>query len=708
MDAERAISPHAGRAPLRSALVEGGAVLGVLVFLEAIIFREFFAGSHCPGGDFLGTYNTEAFAWWRDGGFFSPPDWMPYLWGGYPGVLSVQNSSWYLPVGLMSAAVDFDLHASAILSAFHVAFGAGGMYVLARLWGLRPPVAMLGLVTWFFAAGFYANASHLDIMRSYAWMPWVLMVLSLEWPWRRVWATPVAGLILWQAALAMYPGIVVASVYVLATWILLTQVLERPRPREYLVPLAFAAAAAALMTLLRYWPVVLLRGVDSPSPEDSSVLSPHLPGMLMYPYGDPALPGDITMRSFFLPVPAIALAVRAPWGTPRTRKLAGMFLVALLLGFADWPWGGLVRALPGMSLSRFRSSDFKPFLLIALCGAGLLAANDLLRTPSPLRRGAVVGWTLLVGGFYLLGTMGPYSLGGWISQWILLVAAVLVAGRLAWKGARRPELALIGLSVVAGVSGAIAAFSTPFPWRLDRIYMESVGFKMPVRDLIEGRSDAALPRRPARWEPPADLEPKDFLDTKYNGSFYSGELSVLGYGNFKGNATWNRIAQSLLDPVQRPAARAFWSAPGIGIVSDGNRLPEPAEVRECVASGRCGEGVRLTPLSYSRSGSFRYQVEADRASRISFNEAYYAGWQARVRPAAGAWVPAAVDGGSHGELNIPLPAGTSELEFWYSLPGRGTAWVAFGVGVALLAVRALLRAFPRSGRKPVADVTPTG
>ena len=183
--------------------IEGMVVLAVIIALELAVFADYFSGKSIPAGDFISAYNFEAYSWWHDGSFFDPTQWMPLMWGGYPSVSNLQNSSFYLPVGLMAALTPFTLHTSAILSALHVAFGSIGIYVFSRRWGITPRAAMIGLVSWFFAIGFYSNAAHLDIMRAYAWLPWVLLVTSVKWPWSRWWAAPAAVLILWQTILSV-------------------------------------------------------------------------------------------------------------------------------------------------------------------------------------------------------------------------------------------------------------------------------------------------------------------------------------------------------------------------------------------------------------------------------------------------------------------------------------------------------------------------
>ena len=99
----------------------------VIAVLQALVFGGYYSGAMTAPWDFLGAYNAEAFAWWRDGSFFNPSQWMPYQWGGYPTAASLQNSGWYLPVGVVAWLVPFTIHAASALQAFHVAWGALGV-----------------------------------------------------------------------------------------------------------------------------------------------------------------------------------------------------------------------------------------------------------------------------------------------------------------------------------------------------------------------------------------------------------------------------------------------------------------------------------------------------------------------------------------------------------------------------------------------------
>lgn len=668
-------------------------VAGVVVVLEIVVFHEYFTGRSIPPWDFLGGYNTEAFAWWRDGSFFHPTQWTPYMWGGFPAAAELQNSSWYLPVGATSALTSFDLHASAVLSALHVGFGAVGMYLLGRRWGFARPAAFLGLTLWFFVSGYYAHAEHLDIMRGYAWMPWVLLIVSPVWPWTRWWAPPLAGLLLWQALLAMYPGALVASVYVLAVWVGLVQVLLRPRLREYLLPLGAAVLLAGSMTLLRFLPFALIRGVGSPTSGDSSVFSWTLLGTLFYPYSDGAIPNDITMRSFFLPVVAFALLGMATWRAPIARIAGASCVTAILLGFPIFPWSASLGRLPGMNLSRFRMDDFKVLLLAGMCVLAMTGAARIIegvRTPAgraPFRE-TMTKWhfaylAALVTFAAIIGARGPFVWDEWLAQWSLIVAAVVLTV-LACRLPRQPAGgAVVLLALISVCSGFLAITTTSVPWRGDRMTQEQI-FGAPIDDLIKRRSVGGEDdkQRPPRVDPGPKVTPSDTIDPKWGGVIYAGRLSLLGYVNLRGSRTFDTVNNQLLDPSISARVRGFWVAPGIGLALADGELPSTRETARCIQDHECGQGAVVTPVDYSPATPLVYDVKASRPNTtLSFNEAYYPGWQAEVCGSAGGCVLTAVRAGTAGELRLDVPKGRSTVTLRYETPGLATAWFAFAGGV---------------------------
>jgi hypothetical protein len=108
-----------------------------------VVFSGYLSGASFPPWDFWGSYTTSAYTWWTLGSLFSPPEILPYMLGGYPAYLEIQNAAWFLPVGLTSLATAYTPHAAATLQVFTVAFGSIGAYLLGRSLGLRRTACVL-------------------------------------------------------------------------------------------------------------------------------------------------------------------------------------------------------------------------------------------------------------------------------------------------------------------------------------------------------------------------------------------------------------------------------------------------------------------------------------------------------------------------------------------------------------------------------------
>jgi len=722
----------------RTALPEVTLVVGVLVLLECLVFWGYFKGYAGPQFDFLGTYNTEAYSWWHDGGFFAPPEWVPYTWGGYPSAVSLQNASWYLPVGIPASLVEYDLHIASMLQALHVAAGALGVYVLARAWRLGRLTALLGLVAGFFAPGFFANAQHVDIVRGYAWAPWLLLLLSPAWPWRRWWAVPAATFLLWQALVGIYPGILVALVYLGIVWVAAFQVIERPRLREYLLPLACSGALAGLLAALKFVPAIALRGAGSPSGAEDSAFDLGILGTIFFPYDGDNLPTDMSMRSFFIPATCLALLALVPWRSRRVWVVTLTGAVAAAMSLPIWPWFDLVGQLPGMNLSRFRASDFRPFLLLAVVLLALIGLSATLRAagahratgqpPLPLalrRRGVLVYLIILLGLAAALGITQGFDQVRWSAPWTILLCAALGVAMLAglgssrWKvappDARLVTLALVALTITSGVSWA---YSTTRPWLAARIAVEEATWGERVEALIDERSDPqeyedqafrTAVQRPERT--PLDLDPVPVVEfqKQWNSAYYTGVAAVGGYTNLKGNEAFDRAMQAFQDESTAEDALAFYAAPGVAMATEGTEgteIPDAADVERCVATHDCGDGETVVPREYE-PGRFVYEISGPEAV-LQLNESYYPGWTAQVCPVSGgdACEDVSIAYGPMGNIAAEVPAGAWILSLAYSTPRLGLAWQLFWIGVGAIVLWTGARLFSTIRRARRRDAPP--
>jgi len=686
---------------------EVSVVAGLLISLQVLVFGGFLGGATIPQYDFMGSYNTEAFAWWRDGGFVAPPQWMSYMWGGYPGVSSLQNSSYYLPFGVVAAVVPFTLHASAVVSAMHVAFGAAGLYVFTRRWGAGIVPSLVGLVGWFFAAGIYSNATQPDIARGYAWLPWILLVASVKWPWRRWFGPVVAVLILWQALLGIYPGTIVALAYLLPIWVIANQLLFRPRITVYLVPLFIAGVAAGAMTAVRFLPAILARGTYEAVFPDVSVFGIATIGTFLYPFTNPNVPDFEVMRSFFLPAVFLPLLVFVPWRSKLVRAVAVLTAAAVVLGLPFWPWHDAVTDfLPGMQLSRFRMSDFKVIILFGIVTLAVFALHRLVvarretavasaAADAPGERRSWTHWiplaalVLLNLGFAAIGLRYGWEPVASIPQWVILAAVSVIAYLLSRPpGLDNPRDVVAGIGLLAVISGLVGVFAVSPVWRTERVTAENNYFGGQVSDFIATRpGDRTAEQRPGRLPSPVDPTDRNEIYWVFGKVFYTGDASVFGYVNLRGNETWETIRNQLFagGDLGRNTA-AFWAAPGIVITGAPSNMPATAEITVCAESGRCGPDFVVTPVSYDPGGKFSYDVVADTRVDVMANEAWYEGWQAQLCSPEGACTAVETARGASGQLTMSVPEGSWRLTLEYRLPGWTVAWAVFAGGVIATAL----------------------
>lgn len=662
----------------------------VLAALELLVFRSYFVGRITPPWDFYGPYNTEAYQWWELGGFFSPRDWVSNAWAGYPSALNLQNSAWYLPVGLASAFGPFTLHASAIVAALHVAFGAMGTYLLVRSFKVRFPIAVLAMVAAFFAVGYYSNAQHVDISRAYAWVPWLLLVFAPTFPWQRAWSIPAASLVVWQAVTGMYPGMAIAFVYVGAAWVATHQVLTRKPLRTFLGPLAISVTIAILLSMPRLLPYAMLQEDSAGNLQETSAFSPALLGTLVFGYSSEQIGNDIAMRSLFVPSTMLLLAFFASWRHGITKLAIALLIPAVLLGMPGFPWAEAVQKLPGLGFSRFGLSDFKVYMvlgvvLLACSGATVLVANrGCVRLPRKMwiSLGSALVFVFAIG---LLGKYGPYSNEERIPAFVLLLlalagVAVLFVSRIRLRP-RSGSAVLVALTVITAVTGSVWAFQAELPWRIDRTEGEISTFGEEVDTLISQRAPVgATVQRAARV--PFTEDAALNYSNRYS---YLNRDSIASYINLKGSLTQTLLEESLIGPNSSPEFAAFLAAPGTAVTIVPGSSVGPAELLACIETSSCGE-ASVTPISYT-PGHLTYELSSPGELDAIFNEAYYQGWTAEAC-ADGSCRLLPVSRSAQGLVSVEVPEGTYQLHLNYVVSGASMGWVLFwsGVGSAVAAV----------------------
>lgn len=678
--------------------LEVAVVAAATLAIQVLAFRGYYTGATSPGADFLSTYNTEAYAWWHDGGIIDPPDWVPYIWGGFPAALQVQNSAWYLPTGLIAWLTPYDIQAASVAQALHVALAGVGVHVLLRRAGFRIGVATVGLVSYSFVTGFFAEAPYVDIVHGFALLPWVLIVLSPLWPWHRSWAVPAAAVVLWQAAVGIYPGMLVTIAYTGLAWVAGWQLARRLRVQQYLVPLFLSGALAALLALPRFLPALSLGTMDRTSLEDLSVFGPSTVATVLLP-AHPTLPGVFSLNLLFVPAAVVVLALLASLRRPVARIALASFAVAMLITLPLPVVGDVVGLLPGVGLSRFRLNDAFPLLALM---AVVLAASGLERLLSaqwqqrPLRRrllaAAVAVVPLVVA--VLAVTVGQFGSGPWRRTFAVLTATTVCVVVLALMPPvlqstprLRAAIPAACLAVLAAASGLMHAQSASTLWNIDTVSEQQRLWGATSAQLIQHDDGADAVQRPARVPVNRPATAAEYGRTEYNSVFYTGDLSLAGYFAVKNSAAYVSLGQALADPEIGTSALAFWEAGGMLHGSADGALPTPAESARCATTGTCGE-LDVTPLAYTGE-HLSYAVSVRRPTTVIANEAFYPGWQVLVTGAGGTALTPAVGMGETGCVTFTLPEGEWTVSMVYETPRERPGRTAFllglaGIGAALL------------------------
>src|SRR5262245_12794400 len=189
----------------------------------AIFFRHDFRGFGFPW-DFVGAYYASTAYWTESVARGAWSHWLPYQSMGYPFGLNLQTGLWYLPLWIFPLGrIPYTLHAAVVVQTLHVFLGALGMYVLLRTVLRSRREALIGAFAFQLFGGFYSNAEHVDIVRSFAFVPWLLACLvpprshEPALP-RRLFALP---LFVWATATGGYPGNLIAALFCLACLALL-------------------------------------------------------------------------------------------------------------------------------------------------------------------------------------------------------------------------------------------------------------------------------------------------------------------------------------------------------------------------------------------------------------------------------------------------------------------------------------------------------
>ena len=420
------------------------------------------------------------------------PLWDNSSYSGMPFVHNV-NAATYYPVhlaflgSLVLLGIDFTLRLMQFLAVFHYFLASVGMFLLLEELGFRRSVALLGGLLFSCNGFLLAQAQHLGLVETVAWVPFALLLLKKGMDSGRWLYFELLGLLLavmlFIGFLPEYLGFLIVLV-LYAGW----QVLVSPRQRlKRSLQFASAALLAVALSAVVLLPMVAYSGYSLELDRHGGIpTTPLITALIPDFFGSSSLEKywgtiDPTVNYFYA---GLVVLVFLPLGLLTRRKELRFFQILLPVSFllafapaADYA-REYVQALPLIG-PLFRPIDlmiYVPFSAIVLSLAGLESTTDGRRVSV-----SSVGWLLvtLALSYYGLAHYRRSVLDeAAVPALILLVVSVLAFGfRRAW---RRPVLSLLVLEFLLLNSGRFFAAFPGDANTIGRNYVDTTN-----RELIE-------------------------------------------------------------------------------------------------------------------------------------------------------------------------------------------------------------------------------
>jgi len=664
-------------------------VASVLAAQNAALFSGHYAGALTFPFDFQKTYHAVPFFWTTAVGSGVFPSWVPYQGVGSPLSMNLQSGLFYPPLWFFPAfGVTYSLHAATILQALHVALGALGMSWLARVRGLSWRYALLAGAAYQVSGGFFCNAEHPDIVRGYAWTPWLLAALSTRAGERS--AFPLRTLLLpafvYLVLTGAYPGQAMAAL-ALSFVVLGAQLFEPGAPgrsaRERLLgiaPRAGLVVLGLLMAMVHLLPPWLQRSEVLLARDTGNEFIWGLGFKNLFttflPYDADLLGGPRTMRSLFVTVPICAGAF---WLDRRVLR-AELQFVALLLAagamiHAGAVFGLVTRVIPPLGMSRFPAADYRALVLVPFVLLGVHGARHVLEERSrlwvhALRSLAFLAFVWAGCEIWRDGSALSDARAKQLAAVLLGTALVLVIGRFRSLGPRFGAVALAGLVIGDGYR---LHYAVPEKWQ---VKPRKLDFEQ-MQGQLSAELHLSRTERPARREMPTF---DGYLRGRYVLYDYAASDRLAG--------PFQLLSRGPLKPFVKRASSPVLLAEETVLDPLAPALDRPLD-----------PSLGSAKAEAYGPGGIRYAVSTRVPAILVENELAFPGWTA-ARDDTGSDIESIP--GARPLRAWKLPAGEYSLSLVFRMPGlRAAAAVSLAATAAWLTLLAAWRFRARAGPAPV-------
>lgn len=641
--------------------------------------------------DFVATYHAVPFYWIEAVRLGVSPAWVPFQAMGYPLYMNAQSGYFY-PGFWLFVLLDrsYGYAGAFAFQGLHILLGAVGAGAVVRMTGTRWSTALLAAVAYQAFGGFYANASHPDIVRAHALVPWVLLPVLARWTLRPALHAAVLALPFWIYCMwsGAYAGAAVAVAATAGVLTIVRTAVAPPGERKVGLCILLALGAGTALAGVFLLPLALDRSEVARAamghgfPVDYLQLRDLL-GFVLRVDDTTWFAHDVTMRSSSLALPIVLLALLRLCCRNLVTASSGLLLVLLALAMTTGVLlEPLSRLVPPLAYSRFPISDYRSILAVGLL---LLASQawEYLPDESAARRRAALAVAVAVCALivaltrwavYPPGTEwasgAPHDLMVATAATLLLLGTWLLiapapASPVAGAGAGMPILR----PAIRTLFWMVLVVFVVLDWF--RVHDESGYLFGPSATAVaQQQLGAALPSararlqqgllNPPRCRPERELIPQSaYLETPWRGYYTGAYLSH----DYAGPMQFARHRQVLSNPSLLAFGLLPWRAVDIGT--------QPP------AAGELARAAPVKGVDCVRYGTdeVRLQVDLTRPTQVVENEMFWPGWTAR---AAGSTLEAF---SVHGFRGWDLPAGRYEFVARFSPPHQLAAMVVAASGL---------------------------
>ena len=649
--------------------------ISILILLNFAIFFNYWIGYSTPPWDFLGGGQVEQFRFYKDGGFFNPPSWYPYAWFGIPEYQMLQDGGWFLPVAFVAEFFLWSPPNAARTQAFIILFGSIGAYFLSSRIVFSKQIALIAGILYTFIPVFYSNAQHYGVVRSAAFLPWVLFLLHAKTILNSKFIPLIGTLLIFQAIVGSYPGNLISLFYTSLIFILYQFFTLNSNKIKYLFSVGMISFASLLMGMLRYLPVLTNLNSFPENMGNQAGITFYNLIFTIYPFIGDNLPwADPSLRSLYIgPIVLVSLFFM---NIRDKRNLIWVILssTSVLFMMQNQLNNFLRDFVPFANISRFGISDWRNTFNLSLIMISVLTLEYLFVKNKKMKKINYMLILTVVIYFIYLGITYKYSLIT-IAFYTISILVILVI--LSFKKDKKFIFLITSSAILFGYTFVVDnnfSWSTTVKEQYFNIYKTDYS---KIQDYVK----YPLAKRPARFffhKPP--LIPEQYKnDQRYNRFWLTGEFGALGYHNIKDISAYSALF-TRLEKVSDPVIK-FLSLESrqIGITNEKNIL---SQINACNYNKDCFENSNIDIVQREFGKEIeKFKIKSTSDFIMIQNEMYSPVWIGKICYKSGECEEIQSVAYVESLRGWNLPKGEYEFETLAKTPYENVRWLMFYIGV---------------------------